>query len=186
MSVASPTAGEVLRALRQLRADNSALGGAPIEEWVQQLEAGGYLQEKASLDLVVEMLGILEDAGLGLRSPALRPCALEVFWDHERGELYPNIDLSLSVEWTNAPMFPHQGSMPEALTKKESPPCTDLITDPQSVLTDKNRWPGHLCVPEFLSRVRPCGPRTARLHPTVPTDGAGHRCTRCPSASEHS
>ncbi len=102
--------------------------------------------------LVVEMLGILEDAGLGLRSPALQPCALEFFWDHERGELRRNVDLSMSVEWTNAPMFPGQGAVPEALTKKKSPPCTDLIIDPRSVLTDKERWPAHLCVPEFLEQ----------------------------------
>jgi hypothetical protein len=104
------------------------------------------------MDLVVEMLGILEDAGLGLRSPELWPCALESYWDHERGELRPNIDLSLSVEWTNAPMFPEAGSLPETLTKQESPPCTDLISDPQSVLMDKDRWPTHLCNPEFFGQ----------------------------------
>ena len=152
MSVASPTPGAVLRALRQLRADNTALGGAPIEEWTRQLKAGGYLEETPSMDLVVEMLGILEDAGLGLRSPELWPCALEFYWDHERGELRPNIDLSLSVGWTHAPMFPEAGSLPETLAKQKSPPCTDLISDPQSVLTDKDRWPTHLCDPEFFGQ----------------------------------
>jgi hypothetical protein len=75
-----------------------------------------------------------------------------LYWDHERDELHPNIDLSMSMEWTNAPTFPAQGDMPRTLTQEESPPCTDLITDPGNVLTDKKRWPTHLCVPEFLEQ----------------------------------
>jgi hypothetical protein len=152
MSVAEPTAGDVIRALRQLRADNTAMRGAPIEEWTRQLLAGEYLQGEPSEELVAEMLGILERAGLGLRSPTLQPCALEFYWDYERDRLAPNIDLSMSVAWTDAPMFPGQGDLPESLTQEKSPLCTDLITDPRQVLENKARWPAHLCIPEFLEQ----------------------------------
>ncbi len=102
--------------------------------------------------LVVEMLEILEHGGLGLRSPTPQPCALEFHWDRQRDQLHPNIDLSMSLEWTGAPMFPDQDSVPKELAQEKSPPCTDLITDPGAVLKNKERWPAHLCVPEFLEQ----------------------------------
>lgn len=40
--------------------------------------------------------------------------------------------------------------LPEGLACPEDPPCTDLLVDPASVLEDQERWPDHLCDPNFL------------------------------------
>lgn len=32
---------------------------------------------------------------------------------------------------------------------EKTPPCTDLLSDPKSVLENKERWPGHLCYAAF-------------------------------------
>jgi hypothetical protein len=40
--------------------------------------------------------------------------------------------------------------MPDKLTNAKTPPCTDLISEPEKTLKNKERWPIHLCDEEFL------------------------------------
>ncbi len=145
-----PGPREVLYALRQAIADDSRLKTTPAKEVVRQFIARGYLPEEPSPALVADVLEILRAGGLGLRSPTLIPCSLELFWDDDVGNLHSNIDLSLSVEWVGAPDIWEERTLPEKLTHTKTPPCTDLISDPMGVLRNKERWPIHLCDAEFL------------------------------------
>jgi hypothetical protein len=42
--------------------------------------------------------------------------------------------------------------VPEELACPRVPPCTDLLANPASVLSDEERWPDHLCNVRFLMR----------------------------------
>jgi hypothetical protein len=148
-----PDPGEVLRALRKAIADASGLlMGASAEEYARHLVVGGYLQEQPPLYLVEGTLEILEHGGLGIRSPELQPCSLDVFWNHEQGQINPNIDLSMSIDWTGAPPLWEERAIPTRIIQDKNRPCTDLVVDPESVLRDKERWPLHICEPEFSSQ----------------------------------
>jgi hypothetical protein len=90
--------------LRKAIADSSGLlQGAPVEEFAGHLVVGGYLQEEPPLTLMADVLEILEAGGLGLRSPELQPCSLEVFWDADAARISGNVDLSMSIDWIGAP-----------------------------------------------------------------------------------
>ena len=148
--MASLPARDVLHAIRQALFDDSSLkGGAPAEEIAEQLFVRGYLQEEPSLALVEQMMDVLEEGGLGLRSPTLQPCALEFFWDADAGRLRSNIDLSMSTDWIGAPATWWDRTMPKTLTHAKTPPCTDLISEPGEVISNRNRWPIHICGEEF-------------------------------------
>ena len=47
-------------------------GGTPTEEIARQLTIRGYLQEEPSLSLLEEVLEVLEEGSIGLRSPTLQ------------------------------------------------------------------------------------------------------------------
>lgn len=96
------------------------------------------------------MLEILGDGGLGLRGPDLQPCSLEFFWNDELGQISPNMDLSMCIDWTGAPAQWEERTVPKKLTHAKTPPCSDLISEPEEVLKNKERWPIHVCEEEFL------------------------------------
>lgn len=148
-----PGPRKVFQAVREaFVAANGRLRGASIEEVAEQLIVGGHLQTKPSLALVGFMGDILEN-GKPLRTPALRPCALEAYWNVGEGCVSSIVDLSWVLEWPNAPTFPwERQGIPAKLTRTKNPPCTDLISESEAVLSDKGRWPTHVCLPEFLSQ----------------------------------
>lgn len=47
-------------------------------------------------------------------------------------------------------MEPLPRPVPKELACSERPTCTDLLADPKGVLSDKERWPDHLCCVLFL------------------------------------
>jgi hypothetical protein len=147
-----PSPSEILRALQEALSNDSWLKRSSTEEVIKQLNAGGYLQGKPSPSLVAEMLKIMRAGGLGLRSPVLQPCSLEVFWDADAGHVSDGIDLGLNLEWRGAPDLWEERTAPERLRHTETPPCTDLISDAEGVLRNKERWPTHLCEAEFMSQ----------------------------------
>ena len=147
-----PAPREVLQALQKALHDDSSLKRASAEELVRQLSIGGYLEAKASLSLVAEMLRIMRAGGLGLRSPVLQPCSLELFWDADAGQVSGGIDLGLNLEWRGATYPWEERAVPKKFTHTKTPPCTDLISDAEAVLRDKERWPTHLCEAEFMSQ----------------------------------
>ncbi len=149
-----PAPREVFQALREaFVAANGRLMGASIEEIAEQLIVGGHLQTEPPLALVADVLDILEAGGLGIRSPSLHMCGLEASRDADEGQVSSNIDLSWSLEWPGAPTFvwERQG-VPDKLTHTKTPPCTDLISEPEAALRDKGRWPIHVCSTEFMSQ----------------------------------
>jgi hypothetical protein len=98
------------------------------------------------------MLKVMRAGGLGLRSPVLQPCSLELFWDTDAGHVSGSIDLGLNLEWRGAPDLWEERAVPERFTHTKTPPCTDLISDAEAVLRNKERWPTHLCEAEFMSQ----------------------------------
>ena len=80
-----PAPREILQALQKALDDNSSLKRAPAEEVTRQNNIGSYLEAKASPSLVADMLKVMRAGGLGLRSPMLQPCSLEIFWDASAG-----------------------------------------------------------------------------------------------------
>jgi hypothetical protein len=147
-----PTPREVLQALQKALHDNSSLKRATAEEVVRQINIGGYLEAKASPSLVADMLKVVRAGGFGLRSPELQPCSLELFWDASAGQVSGGIDLGLNLEWRGAPDLWEERAVPERFTHTKTPPCTDLISEAQAVLRNKERWPTHLCEAEFMSQ----------------------------------
>jgi hypothetical protein len=147
-----PTPREILQALQKALHDNSSLKRATTEEVVRQINIGGYLEAKASPSLVADMLKVVRAGGLGLRSPVLQPCSLELFWDASAGQVSGGIDLGLNLEWRGAPDLWEERAVPERFTHTKTPPCTDLISEAQAVLRNKERWPTHLCEAEFMSQ----------------------------------
>jgi len=147
-----PAPREILQALQRALHDNSSLKRTSDEELVRQLSIGGYLEAKASPSLVADMLGVMRAGGLGLRSPVLSPCSLELFRDADAGQVSSGIDLGLNLEWRGATYPWEERAVPEKFTHTKTPPCTDLISDAEVVLRNKDRWPTHLCVAEFMSQ----------------------------------
>ena len=147
-----PTPREILQALQKALHDNSSLKRASAEEVIRQISVGGYLKVRASPSLVAEMLRIMRAGGLGLRSPMLQPCSLELFWDADAGQVSGGIDLGLNLEWHGATYPWEERAVPKKFTHTKTPPCTDLISDAETVLRNKERWPTHLCEAEFMSQ----------------------------------
>ena len=147
-----PFPREILQALQKALHDNPSLKRASAEELAKQLSVGGYLKAKASPPLVADMLRIMKAGGLGLRSPVLQPCSLDYFRDADAGQVSGNIDLGLNLEWRGAPDLYEERAVPKKFTHTKTPPCTDLISDAEAVLRDKERWPTHLCEAEFMSQ----------------------------------
>lgn len=140
----------VLQTLRDAIFYDSRLKTTSPKEITRQLINDGRLPAGTSLALVYELLEVLKAGGVGLRSPVLQPCALEVFWDHEVGDISPNLDLSMSIDWTGAPDSWEERAVPKKLTHTKTSPCSALISEPEEVLKNKERWPLHLCEEEFL------------------------------------
>jgi hypothetical protein len=147
-----PSPSEILRALQEALSNNSWLKRSSTEEVVRQLNLGGYLQEKPSLSLVEDMLEVMKDGGLGIRSPTLQPCSVESSWDADEGRVSGTWDLGLNLDWTGAPTIGEERPVPEKITHIKTPPCTDLISDAEGVLRNKERWPIHLCEAEFMAQ----------------------------------
>ena len=147
-----PTPREILQALQKALHDNSSLKRASAEELARQLSSGGYLKAKPSPSLVADMLRIMRAGGLGLRSPVLQPCSLELFWGADAGQVSGGIDLGLNLEWRGATELLEERAVPKKFTHTKTSPCTDLISDAEAVLRDKERWPTHLCKAEFMSQ----------------------------------
>ena len=82
-----PAPRVILQALQKALHDNSSLKRASAEEVIRQISVGGYLKAKPSPSLVADMLRVMRAGGLGLRSPVLQPCSLEVFWDADVGQV---------------------------------------------------------------------------------------------------
>lgn len=95
---------------------------------------------------------VMRAGGLGLRSPTLQPCSLELFWDADAGHISGGIDLGLNLERRGAPDLWEEQAVPQKLTHTKTPPCTDLISDAENVLRNRERWPTHLCKAEFMSQ----------------------------------
>ncbi len=140
-----PTPREILQALQKALHDNSSLKRASAEELARQLNIGGYLKAKPSPSLVADMLKVMWWGSFGLRSAVLEPCEVKWFWD--RG-----INTALNLAWRGATNPWEEGAAPEKFTHTKTPPCTDLITDAEAVLRDKERWPIHLCEVEFMNQ----------------------------------
>ncbi|MGH3089763.1 MAG: hypothetical protein ACRDSJ_20980, partial [Rubrobacteraceae bacterium] len=69
--------------------------------------------------------------------------------------MQPNMDLRMYVEWPRMKRlgdkdFVDFEPLPKNLTDAKTPPCTDLISDPEGVLLDRSRWPAHVCYGEFF------------------------------------
>ena len=149
-----PRPTEILRALRRAYSDDSRLKTTPLEEVSRELIIRGYLQAEFSAALVADVVEVMEAVNCRPGSPTLQPCSIEFFWDDEEGRLHKNIDLSMCIDWVGAPAPWEERSVPESLTHTKSPPCTDLISEPEGVLRNKERWPTHLCSFEFLDQSR--------------------------------
>ena len=147
-----PAPREILQALQKALRDNSSLKTSSAEEVTRQLSIGGYLEAKASPSSVAKMLKVMRVGGLGLRSPVLQPCSLEFFWDADAGQISSGIDLGLNLAWRGAPSLWEERTVPEKFTNTKTPPCTDLISDAEAILRNKERWPTHLCEAEFMSQ----------------------------------
>ena len=147
-----PGPSEVLRALQEALSNESWLKRSSTEEVAKQLNVGGYLQGKPSSSLVAEMLRVMRAGGLGLRSPTLQPCSLEVYWDADAGHVSDGIEFGLNLEWHGAPDLWEERTVPQELTHTKTPPCTDLISDAEATLRSRERWPTHLCEAEFMSQ----------------------------------
>jgi hypothetical protein len=147
-----PNPRETLQALQKVLHNNSSLKRASAGEVTRELNIGGYLEAKPSPSLVEEMLKIMRVGGLGLRSPELQPCSLELFWDADAGQVSGGVDLGLNLEWRGAPDLYQERAVPKRFTNTRTPPCTDLISDAEAVLRNKERWPTHLCEAEFMSQ----------------------------------
>jgi hypothetical protein len=147
-----PSPSEILRALQEALSKDSRLKRSSIEEVAKELSLGGYLQVKPSLLLVADMLEVMKMGGLGLRSPTLQPCSVEVFWDADAGRISSSVALGLNLDWRGAPALWDELPGPEKVTHIKSSPCTDLISDTGAVLRDKERWPTHLCEAEFMAQ----------------------------------
>lgn len=143
---------QVLQILQLAISSDSRLKTTPPEEITKRLIQDGRLPKETPVELVNEMLGIMREGGMGLRLPELQPCAIEYFGDAGAGRVDNIIDLSMSVDWTGAPPLWEKREIPTRVTHDKSRPCTDLIVDPEAVLRDKERWPLHICEPEFASQ----------------------------------
>jgi hypothetical protein len=98
-----PTPREVLQTVQKALHVNSSLKRATAEEVTRQIHIGGYLEARASPSLVADMLEVMRAGGLGLRSPELQPCSLELFWDGSAGQVSDGIDLD---QYRRAVLFP--------------------------------------------------------------------------------
>jgi len=147
-----PAPREILQALQKALHNNSSLKRASAEEVIRQISSGGYLEAKPSRSLVADMLKVMRAGGLGLRSPVLQPCSLELFWDADAGQVSGGIDLGLNLEWRGAPDLWEERAVPKKFAHTKTPPCTDLISDAEAILRNKERWPTHLCEAEFMSQ----------------------------------
>ena len=146
-----PGPREVLQALQKALQDDGRLKITPPEKIAWALLIRGYLHVKPSPSLVADMIRIMRHGGLGFRMPTLQPCALKFFWDIDESRISSIMDLSWNLEWTGAPIFGwERQAVPEKLTHTKTPPCTDLISEPEAVLGNKERWPTHLCEAEFM------------------------------------
>ena len=87
-----------------------------------------------------------------------------VFWDAEADHVSSSIDLGLNLEWRGATNLWEERAVPEKFTHTRTPPCTDLISDTETVLRNKERWPTHLCAAEFMGQSTG---RWAEAHPFV-------------------
>lgn len=142
---------QVLQVLQLAISHDSRLK-TPPEEIAKHLIHNGDLPMETPIELVNEMLGIMREGGVGLRSPKLQPCSIEFFWDPESGHVSDTIDLSMSVDWTGVPPPWEDRTIPPKITHDKSRLCTDLIVNPEAVLSDRERWPLHICEPEFTSQ----------------------------------
>lgn len=69
-------------------------------------------------------------------------------WQNFSDEQLRNMTTERGLGYVDPPPHP----VPKEPTCPEDPPCTDLLADPASVLSDKERWPEHLCYGLFLRR----------------------------------
>lgn len=143
---------QVLQILQLAISNDSRLKTTPAEEIAERLIHDGRLPKGTPVELVKEMLGIMREGGMGLRLPEIQPCSIEYFWDAEAGRVNDTINLSMSVDWTGAPPVWEERAVPTRIIHDKSRPCTDLIVDPEAALRDRERWPLHICEPEFTSQ----------------------------------
>ena len=140
---ATPGPREILRALQQDFVSPSRLNGLSDEERTRELIGLGYLQAEFSPALVVKVREVLEAVGERPGHPNLWPCSIKYYRDNHGYSPHMNVELSWSVHWPGAPA-PWEAEwnerpLPDELTRAETPPCTDLIVEPEQVFASKER-----------------------------------------------
>lgn len=123
----------------------------PLEEVSKQLIVRGYLQGEFSPALVSDVVEVMDAVNRRPGSPTLWSCVVPEYWAEQRQDNLQD-ELYMAIEWADFPAIWEERTIPKNLTDAWTPPCTDLITEPREVLSNKERWPIHLCGFQFLDQ----------------------------------